>query len=255
MPTSLESSTDQDLFSDRDSGIVILAPESVMAQQINHDVVDQSQSMGDSLPVDVDANQTTLSTAASGQSASNAQNVATNELADYQVHTVPSESHYPPSTDHLTNGLTSHQTRQADLVRVASSAADTNLTHRVQDNITRAGSIEHDHPSFSKTTEQNALRNSDVGEALSVEEVAAQANALDASGSSDTDTSKADSTEQRDQSAPGHVRSNSVKKPVSFKTVSVTKNFLAKSAVVGQASKTAGDKSKSKDRDFAKVLG
>lgn len=46
---------------------------------------------------------------------------------------------------------------------------------------------------------------------------------VDTSGGSDTDTSK-----DIKGSASGHVRSNSVKKPTSFKSVSVTKNFLAK---------------------------
>ncbi|KAF2671862.1 hypothetical protein BT63DRAFT_411203 [Microthyrium microscopicum] len=52
----------------------------------------------------------------------------------------------------------------------------------------------------------------------------------DASGGSDTDSSKPDTVAQKDGVA-GHARSNSVKKPVSFKSVSVTKNFLAKAAV------------------------
>jgi hypothetical protein len=51
----------------------------------------------------------------------------------------------------------------------------------------------------------------------------------DASGGSDTDTSKPDSLGRKD--GAGHNRSNSVKKPTSFKSVSVTKNFLAKAAI------------------------
>ena len=93
--------------------------------------------------------------------------------------------------------------------------------------------------------DHSILVNGDSGDSSAIDDAVAQANAQDASGGSDTDTSKADSTEQRDQGTLGHVRSNSVKKPLSFKTVSVTKNFLAKSAVVGQASKAAGDKSES----------
>jgi len=52
----------------------------------------------------------------------------------------------------------------------------------------------------------------------------------EASGGSDTDTSKPDASGGKDGAA-GHARSNSVKKPTSFKSVSVTKNFLAKAAV------------------------
>ncbi len=53
----------------------------------------------------------------------------------------------------------------------------------------------------------------------------------DASGGSDTDISRPSSVDQSRQEA-GHVRANSaVKKTSTFKSVSVTKNFLAKSAV------------------------
>jgi hypothetical protein len=52
----------------------------------------------------------------------------------------------------------------------------------------------------------------------------------EASGGSDTDTG-------RKENSSGHARSNSVKKPPSFKSVSVTKNFLAKTAVGGQVTR------------------
>jgi hypothetical protein len=60
----------------------------------------------------------------------------------------------------------------------------------------------------------------------------------DASGGSDTDTSKPDGFGRKDGLA-GHNRSNSVKKPTSFKSVSVTKNFLAKAAVATPVSRVA----------------
>jgi hypothetical protein len=50
----------------------------------------------------------------------------------------------------------------------------------------------------------------------------------DASGGSDTDTSRTDAADLSHGAGAGHVRSNSVKKPTTFKSVSVTKNFLAK---------------------------
>jgi hypothetical protein len=58
----------------------------------------------------------------------------------------------------------------------------------------------------------------------------------EASGGSDTDTSKPDAFGRKDGLA-GHNRSNSVKKPTSFKSVSVTKNFLAKAAVASPISR------------------
>jgi hypothetical protein len=65
----------------------------------------------------------------------------------------------------------------------------------------------------------------------------------EASGGSDTDTSKQDGLGRKD-GASGHNRSNSVKKPASFKSVSVTKNFLAKAAVGAVPSARPGDKGK-----------
>ena len=122
---------------------------------------------------------------------------------------------------------------------------DKTVAYNIQDETLHAGLPLSSEIAAFKDMEQDILVNGEVGEPMSIEETVAQAHAVDASGGSDTDTSKADSTEQRDQATSGHVRSNSVKKPLSFKTVSVTKNFLAKSAVVGQASKSTGDKGKS----------
>ncbi|KAH7089162.1 hypothetical protein FB567DRAFT_326411 [Paraphoma chrysanthemicola] len=62
----------------------------------------------------------------------------------------------------------------------------------------------------------------------------------DASGGSDTDISRPGSVDQSKRD-PGHVRTNSMKKPSTFKSVSVTKNFLAKSAVSTPAARP-GDK-------------
>lgn len=68
------------------------------------------------------------------------------------------------------------------------------------------------------------------------------------SGGSDTDTSRADITEYSEKGlkeGKHHGRSSSVKKPISFKAVSVTKSFLAK-ATAGSvpASKGSSDKGK-----------
>ena len=52
----------------------------------------------------------------------------------------------------------------------------------------------------------------------------------DASGGSDTDASKGDTSETQKDGHTKHSRSASIKKPTSFKPVSVTKNFLAKTA-------------------------
>ncbi|KAF2708791.1 hypothetical protein K504DRAFT_433312 [Pleomassaria siparia CBS 279.74] len=74
------------------------------------------------------------------------------------------------------------------------------------------------------------LVNGDSSEHSASEDVNSQAIA-DASGGSDTDISRPGSVDQAKERGEGHLRSNSMKKPTSFKSVSVTKNFLAKSAV------------------------
>ena len=67
------------------------------------------------------------------------------------------------------------------------------------------------------------LRNVSEPMDIPIDETDIQVVVADASGGSDTDTSK-----EAKGTAAGHVRSNSVKKLASFKSVSVTKNFLAK---------------------------
>jgi hypothetical protein len=77
-------------------------------------------------------------------------------------------------------------------------------------------------------TRETSVVVADAAEADSpADGVAAHHAIADLSGGSDTDTSRADSLKDLGK---GHVRSNSVKKPAAFKSVSVTKNFLAKAA-------------------------
>ncbi|KAL5117931.1 hypothetical protein ACEQ8H_004250 [Pleosporales sp. CAS-2024a] len=73
---------------------------------------------------------------------------------------------------------------------------------------------------------EKALLNGDAGEVA----------VADASGGSDTDISRPGSVDQSKRDA-NHVRTNSMKKPSTFKSVSVTKNFL-KSAVAAPATRS-----------------
>ena len=92
--------------------------------------------------------------------------------------------------------------------------------HEAEDSLQRAHIEAVGDSAVQAVPEVNLV--SDSGE-ISIDESDIQAIVADASGGSDTDTSK----DLKDPAA-GHVRSNSVKKPTSFKSVSVTKNFLAK---------------------------
>lgn len=87
-----------------------------------------------------------------------------------------------------------------------------------------------DSASRPKTLEE-PLANGDTGEHSAAEDMVGQAALAEISGGSDTDISRPGSVDQAKERPGRHIRSNSVKKPASFKAVSVTKNFLAKSAV------------------------
>lgn len=85
------------------------------------------------------------------------------------------------------------------------------------------------------------LVNGDAGEISATE---SQNAAGEGSGGSDTDISRPGSVDPAKQPS-GHLRTNSsAKKPASFKSVSVTKNFLAKSAVTAPVTRP-GDKAPS----------
>ena len=76
-------------------------------------------------------------------------------------------------------------------------------------------------------------------------EAPAEQIAIDGSAGSDTDTGgplKQDTISKDESDVPHHARSNSVKKPTTFKAVSVTKNFLAKAGTpTAPTAKTNGD--------------
>jgi len=103
-----------------------------------------------------------------------------------------------------------------------------------------------------ETVADNREHNSEpVGEGgahVVIEDLPILQTSAEVSGGSDTDTTGADVTESSGKALKDgkhHGRSNSVKKPISFKAVSVTKSFLAK-ATAGSppASKGSSDKGK-----------
>ena len=77
---------------------------------------------------------------------------------------------------------------------------------------------------------------------------------VDGSAGSDTDTGgllKPVTASKDNPEVPHHARSNSVKKPTSFKPLSVTKNFLAKAGTpTAAAAKTNGDSGKARAPDL-----
>ncbi|KAF2682115.1 hypothetical protein K458DRAFT_72325 [Lentithecium fluviatile CBS 122367] len=172
-----------------------------MAEQITHDVVKEAQSMGGVSPID-DSASTTNTSAGNGEAPS----------GPTALDSKPSDA--PPTTN-ATNDAAAVGTEQPRDTAGGDAAPTT----------TTSSQIQFDAP--PKETKEH-LVNGEAGEHLAAESQTAVA---DASGGSDTDISRPGSVDQAKR-PEGHVRTNSaVKKPTSFKSVSVTKNFLAKSAV------------------------
>jgi len=174
-----------------------------MAEKYTQDVVNEAQSMGNSLPVDEPATISNVTTAGDGKVATNASNhveethLSTNELALQ-----------PPATE---------------ISSANQAVPQSNDTSAVEEEV---------QPTAEERVAQQAV--------------------IDASGGSDTDTSK-DGTGQGTDGASGHVRSGSVKKPISFKAVSVTRNFLAKSTTTVPTVKSS-EKGKVQMNCFARAF-
>ncbi|KAF2658797.1 hypothetical protein K491DRAFT_776123 [Lophiostoma macrostomum CBS 122681] len=177
-----------------------------MAEQITHDVVKEALSMGGPSPIDEPA-QSTNNSAGDGE-ASSEPPTADPKLAETAFSN--------PTSTTAANGDSAGSSEQAAGDAVADATANSTEQSKTPD----AGPEAKTH-----------LTNGDSGDHSASEEATSQQAAGDGSGASDTDISRPGSVDQAKERPAGHIRSNSVKKPASFKSVSVTKNFLAKSAV------------------------
>ncbi|ORY09658.1 hypothetical protein BCR34DRAFT_589136 [Clohesyomyces aquaticus] len=199
---------DEDHRSDKAPRVADTVLQIVMAEQITHDVVKEAQSMGGPSPID-DPATATNNDAGDGEAPSDSTTANTN----------PSDTLSKTSS----NATSTH----ADQVDSASTSDKTggpvSDTPAVPTNIQPRSDAE-------PTDAKEPLVNGDSGDHSGPED-ATQHAIGEASGGSDTDISRPGSVDQAKERAGGHLRSNSLKKPAAFKSVSVTKNFLAKSAV------------------------
>ena len=88
----------------------------------------------------------------------------------------------------------------------------------------------------------------DHGHERETAEVPAEQTGVEGDAGSDTDTGRtltSDIATQDVSDGQHHARSNSIKKPITFKAVSVTKNFLAKAGTPTPPNKGNGDKGNS----------
>lgn len=181
-----------------------------MAEQTIQDVVKEAQSMGDASPIDATAT-TTNNSAGDGEALSESMTAI-----------------LKPSKVLLSSSLNNSSTSEPEIGVTPSSTNKANedtLTPAITD-----AEEPRDNASRPKILEE-PLANGDTGEHSAAEDVIGQAALAEISGGSDTDISRPGSVDQAKERPGRHIRSNSVKKPASFKAVSVTKNFLAKSAV------------------------
>ncbi|KAF1846794.1 uncharacterized protein K460DRAFT_283499 [Cucurbitaria berberidis CBS 394.84] len=171
-----------------------------MAEQVTNDVVKEAQSMGRPAPID-DTASTTKIPAVNGELPSGPATSKTNPLeAPHPATTADSADAAPPDSARASDKAHGEATQQQQQQTDASA-------HESKQPFLNGDSGDHEH----SASESQAV--------------------ADASGSSDTDISRPGSVDQSKRHA-GHVRTNSsVKKPSTFKSVSVTKTFLAKSAV------------------------
>jgi hypothetical protein len=88
-------------------------------------------------------------------------------------------------------------------------------------------------------------------------EISAEQTEVDGDAGSDVDRSIAPTPETVNKDAsegPHHARSNSVKKPITFKAVSVTKSFLAKAGTVTTPSNKGNGDKRGSSRKTSKIF-
>lgn len=195
-----------------------------MAEQITRDVVNEAQSMGDPSPIDAPATTTTISSTGNGQAAPEAANIepkASDDLLQSPLHAPIIEAPAADDTRLPDNvqvndmkgggeGVSSHEDVPTDVQNAAPEGVQSQ-------------------PPEASDGAADELVNGDSGDYLAPDDGTRELAAAETSGGSDTEVSRADSTDPTSEGPRRHLRSNSVKKPTSFKPVSVTKNFLAKS--------------------------
>ncbi|KAF2458941.1 hypothetical protein BDY21DRAFT_370455 [Lineolata rhizophorae] len=193
-----------------------------MAEQSHQDVVNEARSMGDPLPIDAYATSSNTASAARGKAYTENPTNATSSIATPQDVSSNPVIVAPAGKNNI-NGP--YLAGQANSEGSAGTAK-----------FTVAGPVQ----------DVKTFVNGDggIGEHLAPEDAAVQHVVAETSGGSDTDTSRAESLDRsKDRTKGSHSRSNSVKKPASFKSVSVTKNFLAKAAATSGPPPRSSDKS------------
>jgi hypothetical protein len=206
-----ESAPAQDPSADK-SDIAQTVPQSVMAEQVSHNVVNVSESASGSSPlVDVVANHTSTAASEGGNN-------------------TDATSAYKPQDSYANNSNT------PDGREVEGGHAATEPS--AGDAVAKPDNV----PAISPPSDADHGSHMTNG----VHDSASQGSVIEDGGSQDvsavnSDTEgKGEALEMKDGHL--HVRTNSVKKPATFSKISVTKNFLAKSASTAPVAAKTGEK-------------
>ncbi|GAB7330990.1 hypothetical protein MBLNU13_g02495t2 [Cladosporium sp. NU13] len=193
-----------------------------MAEQVSHNVVNVPESTSDSSPlVDVVANHTSTSAAESGTHhtapyPNQATDVSKPQI-DPSTEAKPSEDKKVDAGEAAAEPSAGDAAAKPDKVPVIATPSDASEKGR----------------SDQEATNLNGVHDG-----------ASQGSAIEDGGSQDVSAVNSDSEISKGETKDGHlhVRANSVKKPTTFSKISVSKNFLAKSASAAPATAKTGER-------------
>lgn len=199
--------------------------ETVMAEQSGHNVVNQPESASASL-VDVAANP--IIESAASESIPTTNHTAETET-DLQISQIANQNAVQVNED--TSSTLFMEEATSEVEPRAGDAAD----------VVTGPDIAHDTAAAGNDTAPSSQLANSIHDTAMLGEGPADDASVDISLNSDTEGSRGDGAELK-KDEQHHTRTNSVKKPVSFSKVSVTKSFLAKSATASPIVAKTGDK-------------
>lgn len=219
-----ESAPAHDTPADK-SDIAQTVRQSVMAEQVSHNVVNVPESASGLSPlVDVVANHTSTPAAESGNNNQTTPN--STEASDVSK---PQINHSAEAKSSGNEGLDAGQATAEPSAGDAVAKPDNIPAIATPSDANQTGSSDQELPTLN-----------------GVHDAASLGSAIEDGGSQDVSAVNSDSEISKGESKDGHlhVRANSVKKPATFSKISVTKNFLAKSASTVPAAVKTGERGK-----------
>jgi hypothetical protein len=209
-----------------------------MAEQISHNVVNEPESMSGSPLVDAAANQTTTESAARGIP-------PTTTTIETAKPTASEPSHLPTTSTKLPTSAIVTTTEASAGSGAAKDAAEPSAGEAAALTAPSQGGTSSVNVEGKGSSPQGDLASGaheDGDDNRSTADVS-----VDVSVNSDTDMSRAELEKKE-----AHIRANSVKKPVTFSKVSITKAFMNKAApTTAVASGKIGDKSELERREIS----